>query len=109
LRPGVLSRRQGFTLTYTHTQMERNPGRQDFTTHTRTHTPHTVTHAYTRTLSHAHTHAHTHTDAFADTQGQVHAHKHVQTHANTRTQNTHMIATLPVDKARHARQFVGHW
>jgi len=96
LRPGVLLRRQGFTLPH----MERNPGRQDFTTHTRTHTPHTVTHTHTRTLSHAHTHAHTHT---------VHAHKHIQTHANTRTQNTHMLATLPVDKARHARQLVGYW
>ena len=89
--------------THTVTHMERNPGRQDFTTHTRTHTPHTVTHAHTCTLSHAHTHTHSHT------QGQVHAHKHIQMHANTRTQNTHMLPTLPVDKARHARQLVGHW
>jgi len=69
--------------------MERNPGRQDFTTHTRTLTPHTVTHACTRTLSHAHTHAHTHT------QGQAHAHKHIQTHANTCTQKyTHAQCNL---------------
>jgi len=46
---------------HTHTHMERNPGRQDFTTHTRSLTPHTVTHAHTHTLSHAHIHAHTHT------------------------------------------------
>ena len=39
LRPGVLSRRQGFTLLHTHKHMERYPDRQDFTTHTRTHTP----------------------------------------------------------------------
>ena len=71
--------------------MERNPGRQDFTTHTRTHTPHTMTHAHT----------HTHT--------QGHVHKHIQTHANIYTQNTHMLATLPVDKARDVRQLVGHW
>ena len=50
-------------------------------------------------------HTHTHTP----TQGQVHAHKHIQTHANTSKQNTHMLATLPVDKVRHARQLVGHW
>ena len=38
----------GFHIaTHTHTHMEHNPGRQDFTTHTRTHTPHTVTHART--------------------------------------------------------------
>ena len=54
LCPGVLSRRQGFTLTHTHTHMERNPDYQDFTTHTRAHTPHNVTHAHTHTLSHAH-------------------------------------------------------
>ena len=93
LRPGVLSGRQGFTLPHTHsdTHMERNPGRQDFTTHTRRHTPHTVTHAHTRTQSHAHTHAHTHT------QGQAHAHKHIQTHAHkTHTRSTHFPYTKPV-------------
>jgi len=103
LRPGILSRRQGSTLPHTHTHMERNPGRQDFTTHTRAHTPHTVTHAHARTQSLVHTHAHTHT------QGQAHAHKHIQMHVNTRTQNTHKLAKLPVDKACHARQLVGHW
>ena len=46
---------------HTHTHMERNPGRQDFTTNTRTHTPHTGTHAHARTQSLAHTHAHAHT------------------------------------------------
>ena len=61
LCPGVLSRRQGSTLPHTHTHMERNPGRQDFTTNTRTHTPHTGTHAHARTQSLAHTHAHAHT------------------------------------------------
>jgi len=103
LRPGVLSRRQGLMLPHTHTHMERNPGRQDFTTHTRTHAPHTGTHAHARTQSLAHTHAHT------QTQGQAHAHKHIQMHVHTRTQNTHTLATLPVDKARHARQLLGHW
>jgi len=57
-----------------------------------------------------HTHTHTHT------QGQGHAHKHIQTQANTLTQDTHTLATLPVDKSRHARQLAGqarqlagHW
>jgi len=100
LRSGVLSRRQGFTLPHTHSHMERNPGRQDFTTHTRTLTPHTVT----RTHAHYYMHTHTHT------QGQSHAHKHIQTYTHTRTQkNTLTLATLPADKARHARQLVGHW
>ena len=100
-RPGVLSGRQGFTLTHTHTHIESNHDRQDCTTHTQRHTPHTVTHAHTRTQSHAHTHAHTHT------QGQAHAHKQIQTHANTRTQNTHTLTTLPVDKTSHVRQLQG--
>jgi len=91
LRPGVTSGRQGFTLSHTHTHVERNPGRQDFTIHTRTHTVHTVTHAHTRTHTHEHAHARTHT------QGQAHAHEHIQTHANTRTHNTKTLATLPVD------------
>jgi len=103
LRPEVLSRRQGLTAPHTHTYMERNPVRKDFTTHTRTHTPHTVTHAHARTQSLAHTHAHTQGQAHA------HAHKHIQMHISTRTQNTNTLATLPVDKARHARQLVGHW
>jgi len=81
------------THTHTHGTQSWPPG--FYNTHTYTHT----THSDTRT--HAHYHMHTHT------QGQVHA--HIQTHANTRTQKTHMLATLPVDKARHARQLVGHW
>ena len=69
--------------------MKRNPGCQDFTTHTRTHTVHTVTHAHTRTHTHTHTHAHAHAHTHTSyTQEQAHAHKHIQTHANTRTQNT---------------------
>jgi len=44
-------------LPHTHTHMERNPGHQDFTTHTCTHTVHTVTYAHT----HAHTQARPHT------------------------------------------------
>ena len=99
LRPGVLSRRQVFTLTHTHTHGTQYWPPGFYNTHTYTHT----THSDTRTHAHYHMHTHTHTH----TQGQVHA--HIQTHANTRTQKTHMLATLPVDKARHARQLVGHW
>ena len=79
--------------------MERNPGRQDFTTHTRTHTTQCDTRTHTHTITCTHTH----------TQGHAHAHKHIQTHANTCThKKTHTLATLPADEARHARQLVGH-
>ena len=71
--------------------------------HTHVHTHHTLWH------THAHAHYHMYTHTHTPTQGQVQAHKHIQTHANTCKQNTHMLATLPVDKVRHTRQLVGHW
>jgi len=88
------------THTHTHGTVSWPPG--FYSTHTHTHTTHCDARTHTHTITSTHTHTHT--------QGQEHAHKHIQTHANTRTQKkTHTLATLPVDKSRHARQLVGHW
>jgi len=86
-------------VSHTHGTVSWLPG--FYNTHTHTHTTYCDARTHMHTITCTHTHTHTHKDKHMH----INTYKRTLTHAHTK--KIHTLATLPVNKARYARQLVG--